>query len=83
MRRLLSAAALAAAAVSATPAAHAHCHPRQPWNPRCWTSEADYAACPALAAMAGSYGVVTINSQGDIYVDGEPTWDCPPYDIYG
>lgn len=35
----------------------------------------------ALAPAAGSYGAVVVNDQGDIYVNGEPQWDCPPYDI--
>ncbi|HVF06935.1 MAG TPA: hypothetical protein VNA20_19010 [Frankiaceae bacterium] len=42
--------------------------------------------CPYLKRLAGTWGtppgpVVFINSQGDVYVDGEPQWDCPPYDI--
>ena len=38
-----------------------------------------------LKPRAGTYDVgghtVFINEQGDVYVDGEPQYDCPPYDI--
>ena len=37
--------------------------------------------CATLASMAGSYGPLVINAQGDVFVAGEPQWDCPPYDI--
>ena len=43
----------------------------------------DPAVCPVLAGLAGTYGPVTINAQGDIFIDGEAFWDCPPYDIFG
>ena len=39
----------------------------------------DAIACDALADAAGSYGPVTIDGQGDIYVAGEWFWDCAPY----
>jgi hypothetical protein len=42
----------------------------------------DPNVCPALAAAAGTYGPITINSQGDVFIDGEPFWDCPPYDLF-
>ncbi|HVF04826.1 MAG TPA: hypothetical protein VNA20_08305 [Frankiaceae bacterium] len=38
--------------------------------------------CSLLKLLAGNYsGVLVINSQGDVYLNGEPQWDCPPYDI--
>ena len=41
----------------------------------------DPLPCSVLALLApGAPGVVDINSQGDVYVDGEPQYDCPPYD---
>jgi hypothetical protein len=47
----------------------------------------DPTVCPVLAGLAGTYDlspviVVTINGQGDIFLDGEPFWDCPPYDLF-
>jgi hypothetical protein len=39
----------------------------------------DPRVCPVLAAHAGSVGPVTIDGQGDVYIDGELFWDCPPY----
>lgn len=42
----------------------------------------DPALCSILDDLAGTYGPVVINEQGDIYVDGSPEWDCPPYDIW-
>jgi hypothetical protein len=42
----------------------------------------DPAVCPVLASLAGEYGPVTVNGQGDVFVAGEPQWDCPPYDIW-
>jgi hypothetical protein len=42
----------------------------------------DPLVCPILASLAGDYaGVVTINSQGDVFLLGEPSSDCPPYDL--
>ncbi|HWL38378.1 MAG TPA: hypothetical protein VNQ77_19475, partial [Frankiaceae bacterium] len=43
--------------------------------------EVDKVICPALALLTGTYGPVFINAQGDIYIDGAPFWDCPPYDV--
>jgi hypothetical protein len=43
----------------------------------------DPAVCPVLATLAGSYGPITINAQGDIFINGEAFWDCPPYDLFG
>lgn len=47
-----------------------------------WSS-ADLMDCELLKALAGNYGdgVLVINSQGDVYLNGEPQNDCPPYDI--
>ena len=42
---------------------------------------ADPAVCPVLAGLSGEYGAVTVNPQGDVYVVGDPLWDCPPYDL--
>lgn len=38
-------------------------------------------ACFLLRKRAGSYDRVFVNSQGDVFVDGEPVVDCPPYDL--
>jgi hypothetical protein len=38
----------------------------------------DAYTCPVLAALAGTYGVVTVTSDGDVYLAGELFWDCPP-----
>ena len=43
----------------------------------------DPVACQALRALAPGAGEVTVNDQGDVFVAGEPLWDCPPYDIFG
>jgi hypothetical protein len=43
----------------------------------------DPTICAVLDDYAGTYGPVTINEQGDVFVLGEPQWDCPPYDIFG
>ena len=45
----------------------------------------DPTVCPVLAAIAGSYGPVTIKPDGDVYVLDplaprlNPVYDCPPY----
>ncbi|MDQ1685721.1 MAG: hypothetical protein QOC82_2458 [Frankiaceae bacterium] len=45
----------------------------------------DPAACPVLAANAGSYGPVTIKPDGDVYLLDplaprlNPIYDCPPH----
>ncbi|HVF05341.1 MAG TPA: hypothetical protein VNA20_10900 [Frankiaceae bacterium] len=44
---------------------------------------ADPVVCPAFKARAPGAGPVFINEQGDVYVNGSPQWDCPPYDIWG
>ncbi|HVF06930.1 MAG TPA: hypothetical protein VNA20_18985 [Frankiaceae bacterium] len=41
----------------------------------------DPVICGVLQAVAPGTGPVYINGQGDVYVAGEPQWDCPPYDI--
>ncbi|HVF06934.1 MAG TPA: hypothetical protein VNA20_19005 [Frankiaceae bacterium] len=41
----------------------------------------DPVVCAALKAIAPGAGTVYVNGQGDVYVDGEPQWDCPPYDV--
>ncbi|HVF05339.1 MAG TPA: hypothetical protein VNA20_10890 [Frankiaceae bacterium] len=41
----------------------------------------DPPVCAALASLAPGDGPVVINAQGDVYVAGEPVWDCPPYDV--
>ena len=43
----------------------------------------DPVVCQVLRALAPGAGDVAINEQGDVYVGGEPQWDCPPYDIWG
>jgi hypothetical protein len=42
----------------------------------------DPALCEVLKSLAPGVGPVVINAQGDVYVNGEPQWDCPPYDIW-
>ncbi|HVF04827.1 MAG TPA: hypothetical protein VNA20_08310 [Frankiaceae bacterium] len=43
----------------------------------------DSVVCPALKTLAGNHGgVLVVNGQGDVYVNGEPLWDCPPYDVF-
>ena len=42
----------------------------------------DEVVCPVLAASSGTYGVVELRTDGDVYVLGEPYWDCPPYGIW-
>ena len=39
----------------------------------------DTIVCGALGALAPGFGPVGITPEGDVYVDGEFTWDCPPY----
>lgn len=42
----------------------------------------DPTACAALAELAPGVGPVTVDDEGDVFVSGEPMWDCPPYDIW-
>ncbi len=42
----------------------------------------DPPLCNVLKSLAGTHGPVYINDQGDVYVNGSPEWDCPPYDIW-
>ncbi len=42
----------------------------------------DPTLCDVLDGIPGTYGPVTINTQGDVFIDGEPFWDCPPYDLF-
>ena len=40
----------------------------------------DGALCPVLQNAAGSYGVVTVNAEGDVSVGNPaPVYDCPPF----
>ncbi|HVF05861.1 MAG TPA: hypothetical protein VNA20_13545 [Frankiaceae bacterium] len=44
----------------------------------------DGTLCPALIAARPSLtGVVDIREDGDLYVNGEFWWDCPPYTYWG
>jgi len=55
------------------------------------TGDVDPQLCPLLAAHAGTYGPVTVQPDGDVYVSPDPTdgviepaelspvYDCPPY----
>lgn len=43
----------------------------------------DPIACLALATASGVYGPVYVDDEGDVYVFGEPKYDCPPYDMGG
>ena len=61
-----------------------------PETPPIFSEIVDGAVCPVLAALAGTYGgpppvpVIFINSQGDVWVDGEGQYDCPPYgNVFG
>ncbi|HWL37069.1 MAG TPA: hypothetical protein VNQ77_12845 [Frankiaceae bacterium] len=42
----------------------------------------DGQICPRLQLLAPGAGPVVVNSQGDVFVAGEPFWDCPPYDLW-
>jgi hypothetical protein len=50
--------------------------------------DVDPRVCPVLAAHPGTYGDVTINADGDVYVADpfglglNPVYDCPPYGNY-
>ena len=88
MRKLLLATLLVASLSPLGSAKASHCvvlPPDLP-DPRCdWLhthEELDPAlVCPAVAALAGRYGVVTIEGDGDVYVAGGLFWDCPPYEV--
>lgn len=45
----------------------------------------DPPLCAALQSLQGTWGGpplhVDINSQGDVWVNGMPVYDCPPYDL--
>ena len=50
----------------------------------------DPLVCPIIGMAAGTYGgpppvpVIFINSQGDVWIDGEGFFDCPPYgNVFG
>ncbi|HVF04233.1 MAG TPA: hypothetical protein VNA20_05280 [Frankiaceae bacterium] len=43
----------------------------------------DPVACSLLWPLTGHYGPIFIDVEGDVYVDGRPFHDCPPYDIWG
>ena len=46
-----------------------------------WTfGHVDRAGCAVLAALSPGTPPVTIDPEGDVYVDGELWWDCPPYE---
>ena len=42
----------------------------------------DPVLCDVLADVDEPPGPVVVTEQGDVYVLGEPMWDCPPYDIW-
>ena len=46
----------------------------------------DPAVCPVLATLGNTVpdvpGVLEINGQGDVFLLGDPFWDCPPYDLF-
>ena len=45
-----------------------------------WLEQLDPFLCPILAsAQPGVPGVFDIGPDGDLTVDGVPTWECPPY----
>lgn len=39
----------------------------------------DPAVCAALTELEGTYPLVTVDGQGDVYVAGSLFYDCPPY----
>ena len=41
----------------------------------------DPTICDALKLVAGNYGPIVIDAQGDVYVNGVLWYDCPPYVI--
>lgn len=41
----------------------------------------DPTICQALAAVAGNYGPIVIDGEGDVYLNGVLWYDCPPYVI--
>lgn len=47
----------------------------------------DQMICPALATLGQSGvsipGVAEVNAQGDVFLAGEPYYDCPPDDLFG
>ena len=44
----------------------------------------DPLVCPIIAVAAPGAGPMYINSQGDVWVDGEGSYDCPPYgNVFG
>ena len=44
----------------------------------------DPLICPIIAMAAPGAGPVFINSQGDVWIDGEGFFDCPPYgNVFG
>lgn len=45
-----------------------------------WIFPGDFL-CSLLKLLSPGVPPVYINGQGDLYLDGEPRWDCPPYDI--
>ncbi|HWL37812.1 MAG TPA: hypothetical protein VNQ77_16620 [Frankiaceae bacterium] len=42
----------------------------------------DWMFCDLFPLAQGDYGVFSVNSQGDVFLLGEPFWDCPPYDLW-
>ena len=42
----------------------------------------DPLLCDVLADVDEPPGPVVVDEEGDLYVLGEPMWDCPPYDIW-
>lgn len=47
-----------------------------PW----WSDRVlDPTVCPILSSFPSTVPFVVIDQQGDVYVDGDLVWDCPPY----
>ena len=46
----------------------------------------DPVLCPIFVTLGGVIpdvpGVLEINGQGDVFLLGDPFWDCPPYDLF-
>lgn len=40
---------------------------------------ADPHLCPRLSAVGGTYGTVTVDPHGDVFLGADQLWDCPPY----
>lgn len=58
------------------------CHDIVPleFPPPCCMDPIDPPICVVLAPLQGTYGPVLVEPEGDVHVNGEVQFDCPPYD---